>query len=658
MFVAGRKRKLAPESRDTADSRKQAANEAPSTRPVSNTRTAQPFSSVSTSDAEINKWHALGVENFRERQYRSALDYHNRAIALAGNTGAKNAKLFEARSHTLYKLREFSRALEDAKEALRTSAGSAAGYTLMASILSASGRHGDALAAVKQGLRQSDPQTADYEYLQVLNSSLTMRFDPAYVPMATHSVDPVERLPEDIVILILRLLDTRALCICRQLPAYAKAQKWAQHVFSRAPSDATLRLVFEKSQRSLVAVSVPSGSSLSAKALESLFACPRPRLARISIDRLAALRPEYISRILHWSLPAMVSEIRLPYCAQLGNDEMGIIAKLGLRVRVLDISGCDRVGIKRLFMAWSLVLVDAHAATQIEELYINDHPGIAEFLVYSSKHLHFSKLRVLHAAIRDQLVYSKLSSLGPLLIYFRRMQVTRAPFPDLQELNIDGVWDATLSSHRFESSQLCELLWQCRLFSCNLRRVSALNSPVVSSDQLHHLLQHNLSSLRHLHLTRATNLDTRVLLARTVGISMLAGSLPLVSLDLSGCVGVTPQGLSTLVACCRSLQFVNFSQTAADNSVLGRLTEIVGAPDSTGIEVLILDTTDVTGAAIRDFAAACIRRYRHLRGNQHVSRAWRLQLLDVDNCVNVGSDAVALVRDLLSSMSTRVLAAI
>ncbi|KAJ2809880.1 hypothetical protein FBU31_008105, partial [Coemansia sp. 'formosensis'] len=301
---------------------------------------------------------------------------------------------------------------------------------------------------------------------------------------------------------------------------------------------------------------------------------------------------------------------------------------LGHKLRALDISGCIRVSAKHLFMAFGSVLVGAHATTRIEELIINDHPGIAEFLVYSSKHPLFAKLQVLHTAIRDQAVFSKFKKLGPLLAYFQRIQITQAPFPDLRELNIDGVWDTTISTHRFESTQLSSIMWRCRLFSCNLRRFSALDSSSVSHAQMQNFFQHNLSSLQQLHLTRATNLNALVL--------AMAEPLPLVSLDLSGCVGVTAQGLLALIACCRSLTHVNLSQTAAENSVLSKLTEIVNHPDTSGIEVLVLDATDVTGAAVRDFATACTARYRRQRNSQHAERLWRLQLLDVDNCASVG----------------------
>ncbi|KAJ2817727.1 hypothetical protein GGI24_005315, partial [Coemansia furcata] len=174
----------------------------------------------------------------------------------------------------------------------------------------------------------------------------------------------------------------------------------------RAPPDAVIRRVFEKSQKSLKAVTVPDGLSVSAKALEALLACPRPHVASIAFSKTSALRSESIYRILNWCLPAMVTDIRLPYCVQVGGVEIDIIAKLGHKLRALDISGCIRVSAKHLFMAFGSVLAGAHATTGIEELIINDHPGIAEFLVYSSKHPLFAKLQVLHTAIRDQAVFS------------------------------------------------------------------------------------------------------------------------------------------------------------------------------------------------------------------------------------------------------------
>ncbi|KAJ2035396.1 hypothetical protein H4S03_004336 [Coemansia sp. S3946] len=664
MFVAGRKRKQAAEPNQASTSHSTLSTSAPL--------------------AEVHRWYVLGRENFRERQYRNALDYYNRAVALAGNEGIRDAKLYEARAHTLYKLREFTRALSDAKEAIRINAHSSAGYICMASILDDSGRPKVALEVVERGLSQVDRSAPDYKDLQLLHSSLSLRLDPTYELEFESDFDPIRRLPTDLVVMIMRLLDTRMLYICRsvstrwlnlidntpviwskpcylvespartlarQLPGYSKAQKRMQQRAYRAPPDAVVQRVFEKSQGSLVVATVPDGLAVSAKVLKALLACRRPNLAQIAFGRASALKSESIYRILSWCLPAMVTDIRLPYCVQVGDEEIKVIAKLGHKLRALDISGCIRVSMKRLFVAWNSVLVDA--STGIEELIINDHPGIAELLIYSSKLRHFAKLRVLHAAIRDQAVFAMVKNLGPLLGYFRQMQITQAPFPDLRELNIDGLWDTTLSAHRFESTRLSTLLGACRLFSCNLRRFSALDSSAASHDQMQSLFSQNLSSLQQLHLTRATALDAQVLAVGPMPVSLL-----LVSLDLSGCVGVPPQALLALVSCCPRLTHVNLSQTAADNYVLNQLTESVNTSDASGIEVLVLDATDVTGAAVRDFAAACSARYRRQRNSQHAKRVWRLQLLDVDNCAGVGGDAVALTRDLLSIMSTLVLAAI
>ncbi|KAJ2581380.1 hypothetical protein GGH95_002109, partial [Coemansia sp. RSA 1836] len=512
MFVAGEKRKRAPVSQ-------------------SGPAVARGALSLPPPEAEIKRLYGLGRENFRERRYRNALDYYNRAVALAANEGIRDAKLYEARAHTLYKLREFARALSDAKDAIRVNANSSAGYTCIANILADAGRLAEALAVADRGLELTDAHDPEHKHLQLLCSSLSLRLDPSRPPPAASVTDPMARLPVELVIMILRLVDTRALCICRsvstrwlhlidgtpvlwsnpryhtespvralaqQLPAYSKAQRRMQQAPQRAPPDAITRKVFEKAQGSLVTANFPDGSGASAKVLTALFACPRPLLASISINRATALKPDLIYRVLHWCLPAMVTDIRLPYCLQIRDAEIEVIAKLGHRLRVLDISGCAKVSMKRLFMTWNLALAGAgtDAVTGVEELFINDHPGIAEFLVYSSRTRHFCKLRVLHAAIRDQGVFARVKSLGPLLTYFQRMEIVQAPFPDLRELNIDGVWDTTMATHRFESTQLSALLHRCRLFSCNLRRISALESSSASQNHLQNFLQHNLPSLQ------------------------------------------------------------------------------------------------------------------------------------------------------------------
>ncbi|KAJ1729165.1 hypothetical protein LPJ61_003655 [Coemansia biformis] len=256
-------------------------------------------------------------------------------------------------------------------------------------------------------------------------------------------------------------------------------------------------------------------------------------------------------------------------------------------------------------------------------------------------------------AVYDQRVLSMYSGLGPLLGYFQRIPNAQVPFPGLVELNIDGVWDAPGPSRRFESNQAALLVSRSRLLCSGVRRLSALESAGVGGVPLYESLHHCLPTLRRLHLSRALSLDTQMLVT-------LVGSrqtLPLMSLDLSGCVSVDAHGLAALIACCRGLVHVNLSQTAADNTVLAALTRVAGMDDAAGLEVLVLDTTNITGAAVRDFASACAKRFCRERGNAHAPRAWRLRLLDVDNCAGIGADAVAVTRDLLSFMRTRVLAA-
>lgn len=661
---------------------------------------------AATPETTINRWYLFGLENYRERQYRNALEYYDRAIALARNEHIRDAKLCEARAQVLYKMHAFQRAMDDAKEVVRIDDTRSSGYELMASILASTGKRRDALAVVNRGLKLADQHSAGYKHLQTKHTSLLMQLEPRTAAKCNLSnsnatEDPLSRLPGDIVIMILRLLDTGALIICRGvskqwmrfmdnvpvvwsnpsfvsfnamqqqlslieegLPGYTKLHRKALSVYTNNNRAATvpeivLRRVFRISCESLKSIVVPAGTGMSPKTLSALLLYERPRLICISLTGDASLSVQTFRRILCTLAPpktSNITEIRVPYCAQIGNEGIAAVAKHCPMLRILDISGCALVRVKQLFRVWTPGLVDIHSSTRLEELYMNDHPGIAELLVYSSKHRHFSKLRVLHISIRNQEVYSMFSSLGPLMTYFQNIEPIQTPFPRLRELNIEGLWDATVANHRYESSHLMTLLWQCQIFTDGLQKLLALNASAVGRTHLQGSLQQCFASLKHLHLTRANNLDTQMLLDLTMPVQLREKPpLPLVSLDLSGCAGVGVQGLLSLLSCCNSLVYVNLGQTAADNSVLYKLTEMVEdvLPASPKLEVLALEATDVTGAAVRDFAAACINRYRQLRGER---RAWRLRVLDIDNCVNVGSDAVGVVQDLLSSMGTKIMA--
>ncbi|KAI9500954.1 hypothetical protein GGI25_005389 [Coemansia spiralis] len=687
MFIAaGKKRKFAPDTRFASEHtllRRQRSD------------VVGAMSLVSPSDTKetINRWYIIGMENFRERQYRTALDYYNRAIALSMNEGlCRDARLYEARSHVLYKLREFVRAMDDAKEAIVIDAGSTAGYTHMAGILAATGKLYDALAVLEQGLCRADRQSTGYPHMLTLRASLMKQLDPtAKLPVRVVETDPVVRLPADLAILVLRELNTRTLILCRavskrwlalidntpvlwsrvcfsyptavsrlaqQLPAYTKVQKWIIKNSSDRVPDKILRFAFKKAQGSLVTAFVPEKSVVSTKTLDLLLAQNRPCLKQIDVSSTAAINSSLVERMLGgWCMPTSISTIRFPYCTNVDNNTVSIIARCVPRLRILDISGCAQVRVKHLFKAWSSVLADAYDSTSIEELYMNDHPGIPDLLVYSTRHCHFANVKTLHIAIQDQRVFSMFSGLAPLVEYLRRNQNSRTLFPRLTDLNMNGIWDATVASQRFESTLLHSLVFQCRLVAEGLSRLSAVDSSAISRTQLVESLQRCLPTMQHLHITRAANFDTQILLDIVARHQQLY--FPLVSLDLSGCVGITAQGIYAFISRCRSLVYANLSQTAANNTVMNIFTENISTLSLPGLEALVIDTTDISGAAVRDFAAACAKRYNsRLRSETHVKRVWRLQLLDIDNCTKVGSDAVAVVRELLSPMSTQVLAAI
>ncbi|KAJ2551453.1 hypothetical protein EV175_003686 [Coemansia sp. RSA 1933] len=692
MFVAtGKKRKFAPQSRSATD-RSHALH--PRSSDIQG-----PAVSTGASDS-IRRYYILGQENARERQYRAALDCFNRAIAASVNEGVcREARLYEARAHVLYKLREFARAMDDAKEAIIIDGNSAGGYTQMAGILAASGKRRDALAVLERGLGTVDKSVAGYAHMETLRVSITRQLDPsAAVDLCTQSADPAAYLPSDLLILILRSLDVRSLVNCRavsrrwralldntpviwsrpafapvsasmalaqQLPAYKKLQRWTKQsrVRVRVP-DSAIRLVFQMARGSLASATIPSNSPISSKTLDALLSLQRPCLRQIDISGAADLGSDMMERMLggQWCLPRNLTALRLPYCTGIDNTAIATMARHAPAIRLLDISGCHRVRVRHMFKAWNSVLVDSHDSAAIEHLYMNDHPGIPELLVYSTKHRHFANLKTLHIAIYDQRVFSLLSSIVPLMAYLHRNQaalphnISRAPFPRLEVLNVDGIWDTPLTSHqRIDSVALNNIIFQCKLFAEGLCELSAVESSAVDRNQLVHVMWACLPTLRKLHLTQARNIDTQLLVDFTVNRQRC---LPLESLDLSGCAGFTSQGLYALISCCSRLVYVNLSGTAVDNRVMALFVQMISTASSPGIEVLALDATDITGAAVRDFAAACINRYRLIRSDPHMRQSWRLRILDIDNCANVGSDAVAVVRDLLSPMGTNVLAAV
>ncbi|KAJ1866680.1 hypothetical protein LPJ78_001631 [Coemansia sp. RSA 989] len=674
MFVAGKKRKTPNPHGQTA----------PSTRPrlsgASSYTTAG--SAETAAKAQIDKWYKLGVENTRERQYHVALDYYNRAIAIALNESVRNARLYEARAKVLQKLGDLKRAMSDAKEAIVIDGSSIAGFLCVSSILAVTGKLADALEVINRGLRTIDSQTAGYAQMVIHRESIKQQLDPSYVPAANVQSDPFQYLPDDLAVLILKQLDVRMLAICRgvsrrwmvlidsapviwsnpyivdstedllsQLPAYTKPRKLFPRQKFHVPEQ-ILRRIFTHSRGSLTRMHFPGGVAATSATIDALLSCRRPCSSCISIDKAAVISDKLINRILNWGLTSHITEIRLPYRSSIGDEAIHVIAGEVPGLRVLDISGCTNIHMKQFFKAWNSVLTEAHEATRLEALYMNDHPGIPELLVYSTKYRHFSNLKLLHIAIRDQHVLSLYNGLGSLMNYLQRIPNPQVPFPRLIDLNIDGVWDTAVASQRFESMHNALLICRCRLLCSGLRRLSAIGSTAVNAISLHESLLTCFPALRQLHLTRAMHLDNNMLVS-LMGTHQL---LPLVSLDLSGCVALDGQALAMLVSRCTDLVYVNLSQTEANNAVIAEFIRMLNTDQSPGLEVVALDTTDITGAAIRDFASACAKRYCRIRNS--ANRAWRLRLLDIDNCSGIGSDAVSIVRDLLSFMQTRVLSAV
>ncbi|KAJ2455978.1 hypothetical protein EV183_000321 [Coemansia sp. RSA 2336] len=672
MFVAGKKRK-------TPNPQGQAA---PSARPrLGGASSYVTASAEAAAKAKIDRWYKLGVENTRERQYRVALDYYNRAIAMALNENVRDARLYEARAKVLQKLGDLKRAMSDAKEAIVIDGSSTFGFLCMSSILAVTGKLPDALDVINRGLRTIDSQTAGYAQMVIHRESIKQQLDPSYVPVANTQSDPFQCLPEDLAVLILKQLDVWMLARCRcvsrrwmaiidsipviwsnprfvdstedmlsQLPTYTKSRKLFPRRKLHVPEQ-ILRRIFTHSRGSLTRIHFPEGAAATSATIDALLSCRRPCSSCILIDRTASISDKLINRILNWGLASHITEIRLPYRDIIGDDAICVIAGEVPGLRVLDISGCTNVHMKQFFKAWNSVLTEAHEATRLEALYMNDHPGIPELLVYSTKYRHFSNLKLLHIAIRDQQVLSLYSGLGSLMNYLQRISDPQVPFPRLVDLNIDGIWDTAVASRRFESMHNELLICRCRLLCSGLQRLSAIDSTAVNAISLHGSLMTCFPTLRHLHLTRAMQLDDNMLIS-LIGTNQL---LPLVSLDLNGCVALDGRALAMLVSRCTDLVYVNLSQTAANNAVIAEFIRMLNNDQSPGLEFVALDTTDITGAAIRDFASACAKRY--CRNRNSANRAWRLRLLDIDNCSGVGSDAVAIVRDLLSFMQTHVLSA-
>ncbi|KAJ2845092.1 hypothetical protein IWW36_004929, partial [Coemansia brasiliensis] len=205
MFVAGKKRKI-PNPHGQAT---------PNVRPRLSGPSYAAASAETAAKAEIDRWYKLGMENARERQYRVALDYYNRAIATALNEKIRNARLYEARAGVLQKLGDLKRAMNDAKEAIVIDSSSIAGFLCVSSILALTGKLMDALDVIDRGLRTIDAQTAGYTQMVTHKESIKQQLDPSYVPVDSFKSDPFQRLPEDLAVLILKQLDVRMLVVCR-----------------------------------------------------------------------------------------------------------------------------------------------------------------------------------------------------------------------------------------------------------------------------------------------------------------------------------------------------------------------------------------------------------------------------------------------------------
>ncbi|KAJ1883399.1 hypothetical protein H4R99_000722 [Coemansia sp. RSA 1722] len=700
MFVAGKKRKLGSSASASAP---KAGSRGPATTANSNSTMHPHIDQSDSSEAarEVNRLYLFGLENIRSKQYRNALDYCNRSIAVAKNSGIRNSSIFETRSLALYKLGEYQRAMDDAKEAVRINPQSAAGYANMANIMAATDKYKEALEIVERALKVLDQREASgYRHVEVLCESLKKKLDPKYVPKSTGEMDPVICLPLDINVLVFGRLDIRTLMECRavckkwrvfmdatpvlwsrpcflspsvvdilvgQLPAYTKLQKVVRQTTAlrgRRVPNGILRLVFEFSQNTLRYLVIPEQVTPNQHTLDALFTHKRPLVEQLSVYRGAELSPATFNRILAWCLQDNLTVANFPYNKLITGKHLAAIARLASNLKTLDISGCEQIRMKQVFRAWSTQLTDAQDTTQLENLHISDHPEIPEFLAYSAKHRHFLNLRILHMAIRAPQVFAKMNGLGPLREYFERIPIEQSLFPNLRELNIDGIWAPVASAHRFESEFLKRMVVRTQIISQGLTSISVLDAGSAQPPLLLLVLHRCISTLRTLYLTRANGLDSDVLIALVTNLGADLASMPLqlVSLDLSNCAGASAHALSMLISRCPNLVYVNLTQTATDNQVLRHLTQFVDLPygdGGGGLEVVVLDTTDVTGAAVRDFAAACARRFGRMRvENKGLRCRWKLRILDLDNCVNVGSDAVTMVRDLLSAMDTRVSAAV
>ncbi|KAJ1948519.1 hypothetical protein EC988_005142, partial [Linderina pennispora] len=486
MFVAGKKRKAADSARPRAPA----------------------GSAQDTAAKQIERVYRLGSESLRQRQYRAALDHFNRGIALASNAQQPSAKLFEKRALALLHLREFARVASDAQQAIALDSNSAHAYALLARGLMMQNKPSDALTALERGRRQVSPMAAGFRYLATLQESVRKQLDPAYVPKQDPQSDPVVRLPVELNVLILQQMDLESLLVCRRvsrawqrlvdgIPALWGDISMADEASAGRPmrvSARVLRLVLRLAGQSLVAVNVPDGSLLGDAALAAVRATNRPLLRSIHIGRLSA-SASALGQLLGESA---LTSVRLPYCSDVTDSTLEQLSQHLPTLRILDISGCAQVRMKTLFRQF-------RTAT-LQELYLNDHPGLPEFLVYCVRYRTFASLRVLHIAVYDQAVFAQYSGLGPLMVYLGRLGPRPCPFPELRSLNMDGIWEPTVSSRRFESAGLKGIISSCNLVPAQCRSISAREASVATDLDLFRVFHTCMSTIYTLHLTKAVQL--------------------------------------------------------------------------------------------------------------------------------------------------------
>ncbi|KAL6170103.1 hypothetical protein ACJQWK_03097 [Exserohilum turcicum] len=154
------------------------------------------------------EFQELGRNYYKLKQYDKALETFTKGIETCQKP---SLGLYDYRAATYDKLEKYAEAVKDGREMIRMNKKDVKGYLRTANVLEKMGKEETALGIYKYGMKNLGAQDGNFKLLQQLHDKLTRKLSPSA------AIDPFTVLPVELAEMILEYLSFRQMVNCMRV---------------------------------------------------------------------------------------------------------------------------------------------------------------------------------------------------------------------------------------------------------------------------------------------------------------------------------------------------------------------------------------------------------------------------------------------------------